>query len=359
MRGAGTSGTDHRGGHQLDVDHAVGEGTVARDPAAEHPGHHAAGQVDRDRAGVLPGQRLGGVADQGGLVTGVEHPAGVVVEHDHVVAQGQHDAAGPAAGAHVLLQQMQVAAAARGQQGLGDLVGGRLHERDQQRIRVLAPAGQVDDADRLARDRVVDRHPGAGQALQVLGVVLVPEDVGGPAGLQRGADAVGAHLVLGVAEAGGQLDVVQVPLEVVIGGQPGQHQAGRVGQDDADRLAVKLLVQVPQHRVGRPGQVGFQVGVAQVVELDVVGGDVPLPGPPPGRQDGLADSAGINRLGGEKPLPGFRQQVSRRVQRHRCTRHIASPTPHITAGGSALRGLDPGLPAHYKVNLRLPGTVSS
>jgi len=35
---------------------------------------------------------------------------------------------------------------------------------------------------------------------------------------------------------------------------------------------------VPQHRVGRPGQVGLQVGVAQVVQLDdmvVVGGTTP------------------------------------------------------------------------------------
>jgi hypothetical protein len=101
--------------------------------------------------------------------------------------------------------------------------------------------------------------------------------VGRPAGLQRGADAVGPDLVLGVAEAGGQLDPVEGALEVVVRGHPGQHQAVRVGQDDADRLAVQLLVQVPQHRIGRPGQVGLQVGVAQVVQLDVVGGDVPLP----------------------------------------------------------------------------------
>src|SRR5207237_8075290 len=103
-----------------------------------------------------------------------------------------------------------------------------------------------------------------------------------------GADAVGADPVLGVAEAGGELDPVEGALEVVVRGQPGQHQAGRVGQDDADRLAVELLVQVPEHRIGRPGQVGFQVGIAQIIEVDVVGGDVKLPGPPPGREDGLA-----------------------------------------------------------------------
>src|ERR1019366_2532302 len=197
-----------------------------------------------------------GVTDQGGLVTGVEHPAGVIVQHDDVVAERQHDAAGPPAGPHVLLEQVQVPAAARGQQRLGDLVSGGLDQRDQQRVGVLAPAGQVDDAHRLARYRVVDGDPGAGQALQVLGIVLVTEDVGGAAGFQCGADAVGADPLLGVAEAGRQLDPVQVAFQVVVCGQPGQYHASRVGQDDADRLPVKLLVQLPQHRIGRPGQRG-------------------------------------------------------------------------------------------------------
>jgi len=74
----------------------------------------------------------------------------------------------------------------------------------------------------------------------------------------------------------------------VVRGHPGQHQARGVGQDDADRLAVELLVQVPQHRIGRAGQVGLQVGVAQVITLDVVRGDVATAAdPPPGREDGL------------------------------------------------------------------------
>ena len=43
---------------------------------------------------------------------------------------------------------------------------------------------------------MADRHRGAGEVLQVLGVMLVPEYVHRLADLQRGADAVGADEVL-------------------------------------------------------------------------------------------------------------------------------------------------------------------
>ena len=105
------------------------------------------------------------------------------------------------AGTQVLLQQLELLGAGVGQQRLGDLVGRGLRQGDEQRVGVLAPAGQVHRADRLAGDRVMDRHPGAGEVLQVLRVVLVAEDVRGLAALQRGADAVGADELLGVAEA--------------------------------------------------------------------------------------------------------------------------------------------------------------
>jgi hypothetical protein len=261
--------------------HAVGERAIAADPAAEEPGHHAARQVDGDRARVPPGQRLGGVADQRGLVAGVQHVAGVVVQHDHVVAERQHDAAGPAAGAHVLLQQVVAPAAAGCEHGLIDLIGGRLDQRDQHRVGVLAPAGQVDHADGLAGERVVDGDACAGEALEVLGIVLMAEDVRRAAGLQGGADAVGADAFLGVAEAGREHDAVKVAFQVDVGGQPGQDQPGAVGQDDADRLAVELLVQLAQHRIGAAGKRGLQVGISKIAQVDVIGGDLPLAGAPP------------------------------------------------------------------------------
>ena len=105
------------------------------------------------------------------------------------------------AGPQILLQQPGLARAAVVVQRLHDLPGGALGERDQQLAGVLAPAGQVHRADGLAGDRVADRHRGAGEVLQVLGVVLVPEHVRRLAALQRGADPVGADELLGVAEA--------------------------------------------------------------------------------------------------------------------------------------------------------------
>ena len=244
-----------------------------------------------------------------------------------------------------------------------DLVGGRLGQRDQQRVGVLAPAGQVDRADRLAGDRVVDRHPGAAEALQVLGVVLVAEDVGGPAALQRGADAVGADLLLGVAEAGGQLD----PVEVRARGRGPRSAGSAPGPSASVRM---MLIGWPSSCSCRCRSTGIgasgpgwsvQVGVAQVVQLDVVGGDLPLPGPPPGREDGLAHGALVDRLGGEKPISGLRQQIFRRVQRHRSTCHIASPTHCIPgwrvcpAGPGFTRPLQskPHVPWHC-LKLRLP-----
>ncbi len=259
-------------------------------------------------------QHLGGVADQRGLVAGVEQAPGVVVEHDHVVAERQDDAAGPAAGPHVLLEQVDVPAGAGRDQGLGDLVGRGLDQGQHQRVGVLAPAGQVDHADGLAGGRVVDRDARAAELLEVLGVVLVPEHVGRAARFQRGADAVGADAGLGVAEAGGQHDAVEGAFQVVVRGQPGQDEPVGVGQDDADGLAVELLVQVPQDRAGAARQPGLQVGFVQVGQVDMVGGHVPLTGAPPRGEDRLAHRGLVDRVSREEPDSGLGQPVSGRLR---------------------------------------------
>ena len=241
----GAAGGPRGGVQQLDVHDAVAERGGTLDGAAVHPCPEPGGQFRGHRAGVLPGQHLRGLPDERRLIGRIQDPPGVVVHHHHVVADGQYDPAGPPAGPDVLLQQAELPPAAPAEQGLRHLVGGVLDQRHQQRVGVLAPAGQVDDADRLAGDGVVNGHPGAGQALQMLRVVLVAEDVRRPPGLQRGADAVGADEFLGVVEARRELDAVEMPFEIVIGGQPGQHEPVGVGEDDADRLPVELFVQVP------------------------------------------------------------------------------------------------------------------
>jgi hypothetical protein len=144
--------------------------------------------------------------------------------------------------------------------------------------------------------------------------VLVPEHVGGPAGLQRGPDAVGADDVLGVGEPGGQHDAVQVPFQVAVAGEPAQHEPRGVGQDDADRLPAKLLVQPRQDGRRAACQRGLEVGRMQEGQVEAVGRDVPLAGPPPGGKDRLPDDLAVDRLGGEEPVPGHRKAIAGTVQ---------------------------------------------
>jgi hypothetical protein len=110
----------------------------------------------------------------------------------------------------------------------------------------------------------VDRHSRAGQILQVLGVMLMAEHVCGLTALQRGADAVGADLILGVAEAGGEQHTVEVAFQIAVCGQPVEHDARGVGQDDADRLAVEMLVQVAHDRHRGAGERCLEVGVTRI-----------------------------------------------------------------------------------------------
>ena len=67
---------------------------------------------------------------------------------------------------------------------------------------------------------MADRHPGAGQRLELLGVVLVAEHAEGLTALQRAADAVRAGELLRVAETGREQHLVEVLLQRRIPGQP-------------------------------------------------------------------------------------------------------------------------------------------
>ena len=292
---------------QLDVDDPVGGSSLLGQRPALDPGTGAGGQGDGYRRLAPAGQRLGRVAEHRDLVRRVEHLPGGIVHHHHVGRQRQHDPAGVPAGPQVFLHEPELPGGAVADQVGGDLVGGRLGQRDQQRVGILAPAGQVHRADRLPGQRVIDRHPGAAEDLQVLRVVLVAEHVRGLAPLQGGPDPVRADLLLGVAEARGELDPVQLAFEVAVRRHPAQHHARRVGQDDAYRLAVQVLVQVPQHRHGAAGQRGVEVRVPDIGQLDAVGRDLPVPGPPPRGQDGPADQPGGDGLAREKPLPRLGQ----------------------------------------------------
>ena len=70
---------------------------------------------------------------------------------------------------------------------------------------------------------------------------------------------------------------------------------------------------------------------------------------------GLRTALGVDRLGGEKAISGLGQLISRRVP---APKHVPYRLPHPLRY-LRLEGLpdvtDSGLPAHYKVNLTLPG----
>ena len=291
----------HRGGRDdLHLDDPAA--ARARHRPDVHPGGGAGGQLDHQPAGAPAGQRVRAVPDQSGLVGRVQHRPGQVVHHRHVAVDGEDDPGGAPADPQVLVEQLQLAGAGVGEQLLPDLLGGGLGQGEQQRARVPPPAGQVDRADGLAGDRVVDRHPGAGQVLQVLGVVLVPEHVHRPAALQRGADAVGADELLGVREAGREHHLVQVALQLVAGGEPDQHQPAGVGQHDADLLPLQLVAQRAQHRLGAAGQRGVDLGIADVGQLDPVRGHLQLARSPPGGEDRVPHLVGIGGLGRQEAL---------------------------------------------------------
>ena len=154
---------------------------------------------------------------------------------------------------------------------------------------VTAPAGEVDDAEHLVRDGMADRHAGAGQVFEMLDVVLVAEHPRRPAALERGADAVGAHVLLGVAEAGRQPNAVQVVLEARFAGVTAEYHAVRIAEDNADRLAAELVRSLREHRSGGPQEGRLAVHVGLEGHLEVVGRDVPVARPGPRRQDRLPD----------------------------------------------------------------------
>ena len=80
----------------------------AADLPAVHPGRLSRGQLDDDGAPTGRAQRLRGLGQQGRLVGRAERGPGVVVEHHHVAVESQHDAVRAAAGAEVLLEQLQL-----------------------------------------------------------------------------------------------------------------------------------------------------------------------------------------------------------------------------------------------------------
>ena len=92
----------------------------------------------------------------------------------------------------------------------------------------------------------------------------------------------------------------------------------RISEDDTDQLALKILVQVLQHRQGGAGQRGVEVGIADVGKVLTVSRDMPLPGAPPRRQDRVTHLARLDGLPRQEPFPGLGQPA--------VTGHLRPPT---------------------------------
>ena len=157
---------------------------------AVHPGCKAGGQLDLYRVGLAFGQDLVGISQQHRLVARLQEVPGTIVHHYHVVIKREHDAAAVAASPQIVLQQLELLRGRVGQQRLRDLVSRRLEQRHKQRVGDPTPAGQADCSDQFAGDGVIDRDARAGEVLQLLRIVFVPEDMRRLAALQRRADAV-------------------------------------------------------------------------------------------------------------------------------------------------------------------------
>ena len=106
----------------------------------------------------------------------------------------------------------------------------------------------------------------------------------------------------------------------------------RIGQDDADRLALEILVQVLQHRQGAAGQRGVEAGITDIGQVNAVGRDMPLPAAPPRRQDRVTHPARLDGLRRQEPLPGLGQPgVVGHARPEACTARHACPWPAVTA----------------------------
>jgi hypothetical protein len=240
----------------------------------------AAGQRHLAAGPRRRGQLHGLLADDRVVVV-IEQVGRADVGDGQVVAHRQHRPLGPAAGGQELLEQGALAVAAQLEQPRLDVACRALDERAHQQAGVSPPAGDVDDPEHLAADRVADGRAGAGDRVETLDEVLVPEDVRGSLLLQRGADPVGADELLGVAEARGQQDLVEVGVQRALAGAAVHDPRLGVRQDDAHPGVGQLPLQPVQHRLASLEQPAVGVDLRPVGELHLVDRHSPEAGATP------------------------------------------------------------------------------
>jgi hypothetical protein len=235
------------------------------------------------------------------VIVGVEQVRRAGVGDHQVVAQRQHRPLGPAAGRQELLEQRPLPLAALLEQPRLDVVRRLADQRAHQQARVGAPAGHVDQPDHPPAQRVADRRAGARQRLEALDEVLVPEHVRGALLLERGADPVGADVLLRVAEARREQHLVEVGVQRAVAGPSVQHPGLRVGEDHAHARVGHFPLEAVEHRFGGGHQPAVLVDVVAIGGLALLDRDTPETRAAPGTQDDFADVA-VQLTGGEKRL---------------------------------------------------------
>ena len=158
------------------------------------------------------------MVEQRPLIVGVQRLPQMGVHQHHVAAHSQHPARIAPVLLQVRLQQRGFAFGPESADPVLDLAAGTLGQHEQQRIGQACPAGQVDNPEKLAGDRIADRGTRARQPSQGADVVLTALDERGRAGLQGGSDAVGAGELFGIAVATCQPHIVEGLQDRRIGG---------------------------------------------------------------------------------------------------------------------------------------------
>ena len=248
-------------------------------PSATGSGRHS------PRPGTVRGRSARGTAIRRlrGDPGGVRHPAVVVDEQHRPLDRGEQRG-------RRLAQPLEPLLVVTPQLRLGQPDGG-LDERDDRRVQRHRRSADVDDAEQLARARVVQRRGGAVPRVLVGLEVLGGEQLHRTRLRQRGADRVGADQVLGPLGALREAEPVGAVAHPG-GALPPQDDAVRVGDDHQELRGVRHrgddLPELVDHQRDRGGATPREhlLGRQRVTRVAAVRGEPgpQHPGPRPGDQ---------------------------------------------------------------------------
>ena len=237
------------GEHGSDNDHAS-DLSAGRHPGAAESDPGSGGEIELVVHGVVARHEKPGVILQGLMVAEIEQRLHHRVGHDDALSDRHHRF--PAAGIdpRVGVEQGLLGLTAIQEQVVLDAVCRRADERVHDRAGLVAETADVQDPFDAAVERVANWRAGAGEGLQRLDEVLRADDVLGLPGLQDRPDTIGADRALCVAEALGEVHLVQETPDPGVAVCPAEYACSTVGQGDADRDVGDLVGQALDDRLG-------------------------------------------------------------------------------------------------------------